>query len=139
MNYIRQILLGNDGVFHLMPFPYVIIMEPSVFQEQVKDELQSMDQRLSDLEDKLTSMDTKLTQVVDAILGNPLTKQGGLLKNYEFFEQKIETLEKNRIEVLEKKVAEHEDFKKKVYWGLGLLGFLVVAVEVILRIYQTIK
>ena len=114
-------------------------MEPSVFQEQVKDELKSMDQRLSDLEDKLNSMDTKLTQVVDAILGNPLTKQGGFVKSLEFFEEKIEALEKTRIETLEKKVAEHEDFKKKVYWALALLGFIVVAIETVLKVYQTIK
>lgn len=114
-------------------------MEPSVFQEQVKDELQSMDQRLSDLEDKLNSMDTKLTQVVDAILGNPLTKQGGFVKSLEFFEEKIEALEKTRIEALEKKVAEHEEFKKKVYWALALLGFIVVTIEAVLKIYQTIK
>jgi hypothetical protein len=114
-------------------------MESTHFEEQVKDELKSMDQRLTDMEEKLTSMDTKLTQVVDAILGNALTKQGGFVKLLESFDQKIIHIEKTRIHVLDKKVAELEDFKKKVYWILAVLGFIVMAAEFVLRVYTTIK
>jgi len=39
----------------------------NLFEEQVKSELKSMDQRLYDMEEKIVSIDTKLTQVVDAI------------------------------------------------------------------------
>jgi hypothetical protein len=44
------------------------------FEESVKQELKSMDQRLYDLEEKMNSIDNKLTQVIEAIMGNPLTK-----------------------------------------------------------------
>ena len=75
------------------------------FQESVKKELKSMDQRLYDLEEKMTSIDTKLTQVVDAILGNPLTKSGGFINDIEVL--------KTKIAHLEKMVEKHDDFKKK--------------------------
>ena len=49
-------------------------MATDLYQQQINNELKSMDQRLYDLEEKMSSIDGKLTQVVDAILGNPLTK-----------------------------------------------------------------
>ena len=52
---------------------------PTEYQKQVKQELKNMDHRLDEMEEKMTSIDTKLTQVVDAILGNSLQKQGDLL------------------------------------------------------------
>ena len=52
-------------------------MQTDIYQQQINNELKSMDQRLYDLEEKMSSIDGKLTQVVDAILGNPLTKSGG--------------------------------------------------------------
>lgn len=90
----------------------------NLFEEQVKSELKSMDQRLYDMEEKIGSIDTKLTQVVDAILGNRLTKTGGFVKDIQSLEEKIKALET--------KVEKHEDFKKKVYWAAAILGALVV-------------
>ena len=106
-------------------------MESTHFEEQVKTELKSMDQRLTDMEEKLTSMDTKLTQVVDAILGNPLTKKGGVSDNLKHLEDKIGELEK--------KINEHEDFRKKVYWGAAFIGFLVIVGEFLIKIYLSLK
>lgn len=103
----------------------------NVFEESVKQELKSMDQRLYDMEEKIGSIDTKLTQVVDAILGNPLTKTGGFVNDIQFLEQKLAELEK--------KVEAHEDFKKKTYWGLAILGFLVVCGEYAIRVYGALK
>ena len=102
-----------------------------IFEEQVKQELKSMDQRLYDLEEKMTSIDTKLTQVVDAILGNPLTKTGGFINDIEVLKHKIESLEK--------KVASQEDFKKRVYWAAGIIIFLVLAAQYISSIYANVK
>ena len=51
--------------------------------EAFKEELDKMELRLSDMEDKLDRLDEKLTQVVDAILGNPLTKQGGFISDID--------------------------------------------------------
>lgn len=111
------------------PYFYVTIME-NIFEEQVKSELKSMDQRLYDMEEKINSIDTKLTQVIDAILGNPLTKQGGFVKDIEFLEEKIADLEK--------KVEKQEDFKKKVYWVAAVIGTLVIGAEYITKIFANL-
>ncbi len=102
----------------------------NVFEEQVKQELKSMDQRLYDMEEKINSIDTKLTQVIDAILGNPLTKQGGFVKDIEYLEDKIADLEK--------KVERQEEFKKKVYWAAAIIGVLVVGAEYLTKIFANL-
>lgn len=112
------------------PYFYVTIME-NLFEEQVKQELKSMDQRLYDMEEKINSIDTKLTQVIDAILGNPLTKQGGFVKDIEYLEEKIAELEK--------KVEKHDDFKKKVYWAAAIIGVLVMGAEYITKIISNLS
>lgn len=103
----------------------------NLFEEQVKDELKSMDQRLYDMEEKIASIDTKLTQVVDAILGNPLTKAGGFVKDVDALQKKINELEK--------KVEKHEDFKKKVYWAVAIIGALLLLGQYITNIYSNVK
>lgn len=90
-----------------------------------------MDQRLYDMEEKINSIDTKLTQVIDAILGNPLTKQGGFVKEVEDLKTKIATLEK--------KVEKHEDFKKKVYWAGAILAAIVMGVLYVTQIVSNVK
>ena len=102
----------------------------NVFEEQVKSELKSMDQRLYDMEEKINSIDTKLTQVIDAILGNPLTKQGGFVKDIEYLEEKIAELEK--------KVEKHDEFKKKMYWAAAIIGVLVMGAEYITKIFANL-
>ena len=96
----------------------------------VKAELKSMDQRLHDLEEKMTSIDTKLTQVVDAILGNPLTKAGGFITDIEVLKKKID--------ILEATVEKQEEFKKKVYWAGGIIVFIVLAISYVTSIYSNI-
>lgn len=103
----------------------------TLFEDQVKQELKSMDQRLYDMEEKINSIDTKLTQVIDAILGNPLTKQGGFVNDINYLE--------NKIEALEKKVERHEDFKKKVYWGAAIIVAIFVGIDYVVRLYTAVK
>ena len=103
----------------------------NIFEEQVKSELKSMDQRLYDMEEKINSIDTKLTQVIDAILGNPLTKHGGFVKEVEEL--------KSKIAFLEKKVEKHEDFKKKVYWAGAILGALVLGIMYLTQIFSNVS
>ena len=119
------------GVFYFnTPNFYVNPME-NVFEEQVKSELKSMDQRLYDMEEKINSIDTKLTQVIDAILGNPLTKQGGFVKELDDLKAKIATLEK--------KVEKHDEFKKKVYWAGAIIGAIVLGILYITQIVSNVK
>ena len=101
------------------------------FEDSVKQELKSMDQRLYELEEKMTSIDTKLTQVVDAILGNPLTKTGGFINDIEIL--------KHEIEGLKQKVADQEEFRKKVYWAAGIFGFIIISLQYASSIYSNIK
>lgn len=101
------------------------------FEEQVKDELKSMDQRLYDLEEKMTSIDTKLTQVVDAILGNPLTKTGGFINDIDVLKAKIEKLEKE--------IEEQKEFKKRITWTIGIIVAVGLLIQYFTSIYSNVK
>jgi len=103
----------------------------NAFESQVEKELKSMDQRLYDLEEKMTSIDTKLTQVVDAILGNALTKTGGFVAD-------INEL-KDRIKDLETKLQKQEEFKKRFTWTVGIIIGIGVLLQYITTLYRNIK
>lgn len=106
-------------------------MDQEYFEESVKEELKSMDQRLYDLEEKMNSIDNKLTQVIEAIMGNPLTKSGGVVTSIELLEAKIRELEQ--------KVQKQEEFKKKLSWTVGLLLAAAMIVQYFLDIYSHVK
>lgn len=101
------------------------------FEEQVEKELKSMDQRLSDLEKQMASIDTKLTQVVDAILGNALTKAGGFVSDIDELKEKIQKLEE--------KVKEQDDFKKRFIWTISLIVIFALVIQYIVNLYSNIK
>lgn len=101
------------------------------FEQSVKDELKSMDQRLYDLEEKMSSIDNKLTQVIEAIMGNPLTKAGGVVNSIELLEKKISALER--------KVEKQEEFKKKLTWTVGLILAAAMIVQYLLDLYSHLK
>ena len=100
-------------------------------EQDYTQELKSMDDRLIEMEDKLDKLDIKLTQVVDAILGNPLTKSGGFMHDIEVI--------KTKIEELEKKQAKDDDFKKKIVWTIGIVVAVAAIVQYITVIYSNIK
>jgi tetrahydromethanopterin S-methyltransferase subunit G len=103
----------------------------NTFEQQVEKELKSMDQRLYDLEEKMTSIDTKLTQVVDAILGNALTKTGGFVAD-------INEL-KDRIKDLETKLQKQEEFKKRFTWTVGIIVGIGILLQYVTTLYRNIK
>jgi prefoldin subunit 5 len=103
----------------------------NIFEEQVKQELKNMDQRLYDLEEKMTSIDTKLTQVVDAILGNPLTKTGGFVNDIDVLKEKIKELEK--------KIEKQEEFKKRVTWTIAIIVAAAAIVQYVTSVYSAVK
>lgn len=94
-------------------------------------EIQNMDSRLTDMEEKIDKIDKKLTQVVDAILGNPLTKQGGFIHDIEVINDRIQKLERSQ--------ARLEDFKKRVYWTTGIAVCVILFFQYITTIYKNIK
>ena len=97
----------------------------------VKTELDKMELRLSDMEDKLDKMDHKLTQVVDAILGNPLTKTGGFVSEIELL--------KNRIVELEKAQVEQASFKKQISWTVGIIVAIGIIIQFAVNVYANLK
>lgn len=101
-------------------------------------EIQAMEVRLSDMEEKIDHLnkkfdgiDKKLTQVVDAILGNPLTKQGGFVHDIEVINDRIQKLEKSQ--------AKLEDFKKRIYWTAGIAVGIILFFQYITTIIKNIK
>ena len=105
-------------------------MNNNIFEDQIKKELKNMDQRLYELEEKITSIDTKLSQVVDAILGNPLTKSGGFIKDIEIMKEKIQELEN--------KIESQEEFKKKITWTFAIVVTVALILEYFVNIYSSI-
>lgn len=103
----------------------------NIFEEQVKEELKSMDQRLYDMEEKISSIDTKLTQVVDAILGNPLTKTGGFVNDIDIL--------KGKIKELERKIEKQEEFKKRITWTIGIIVGVAMIIQYITAVYSNVK
>ena len=103
----------------------------NAFEKQVEKELKSMDQRLYDLEEKMTSIDTKLTQVVDAILGNALTKTGGFVAEL--------TELKTKIKELEDKLQKQEEFKKRFTWTVGIVVGIGLLLQYLSILYKNIK
>jgi chromosome segregation ATPase len=103
----------------------------NAFEKQVEKELKSMDQRLYDLEEKMTSIDTKLTQVVDAILGNALTKTGGFVADLSELKTKIKDLED--------KIQKQEEFKKRFTWTVGLIIAAGAILQYLSTLYKNLK
>ena len=110
--------------------PTLSLME-NAFEKQVEKELKSMDQRLYDLEEKMTSIDTKLTQVVDAILGNSLTKTGGFVTDLNELKAKIKELED--------KIQKQEEFKKRFTWTVGIIIAAAALIQYLSVVYKNIK
>jgi len=99
--------------------------------ETFKEELDKMEIRLSDMEDKLDRLDEKLTQVVDAILGNPLTKQGGFIHDIDVIKLKIQELEKKQVK--------YDIFKNRVSWTIGIIVGAAVILQFISSVYANLK
>lgn len=97
----------------------------------IQTEISLMDQRLStmenkldDVESKLDSMDKKLNQVIEALIGNPLTKSNGLVED---------------VKSMKEKVDDHDQSLKKVKWfWLGVISVgsaLAILIQLLFKIF----
>lgn len=102
-----------------------------LFEQQVEKELKSMDQRLHELEEKMTSIDTKLSQVVDAILGNALTKTGGFVVDINELKLKIKELEE--------KLQKQEEFKKRFTWTISIIVIIAGVLQYFVNLYNKVN
>lgn len=110
----------------------------NIFEEQVKDELKNMDQRLYEVEEKVTSIDIKVTQIVDAILGNPLTKNGGFINELEDLKRRMKDFE-SVIEKQNLKLEKQEEFKKRIIWTISIIVAVALVTQYVIGIYASIK
>lgn len=94
-------------------------------------ELSKMDLRLKEMEEKIDAISKKLTQVVDAILGNSLTKKGGFINDIELLKQKIE--------ILENKELNHAEFKKQIRWTIVILIAIGGLVQYLISVYLNLR
>lgn len=94
-----------------------------------------MNQRMHDLEEKMTSIDTKLTQVIDAILGNPLTKYGGFMNEVETLKKKVIDMESS----YEKRILKIENFQKRMIWTGTILIGLGMFIQYLVSIYSNLR
>ena len=94
-------------------------------------ENQEMNDRLFELEEKMTSIDKKLTQVVDAILGNPLTKTGGFINDIRDLQSKVKEFED--------KLEKHEEFKKRFSWTIAIVIVIGLIIQYFTNLYSNIK
>lgn len=90
-----------------------------------------MEHRLTEMEEKIDGIDSKLTQVIDAILGNRLTKAGGFMHDIEVLKDKITTLEK--------KQEKDDEFKKRLVWTVSIVIAIGVAIQYFLDLYSHMK
>jgi len=101
------------------------------YNELVKSELSQMEQRLTEMEEKIDNIDKKLNQVVDAILGNSLTKSGGFMQEMEKIKEKIY--------LLERKQDKMDDFKKRIVWTISIIVAAAMVIQYIVKVYSEIK
>jgi len=99
--------------------------------QDFKSELSQMEHRLTEMEEKIDGIDSKLTQVIDAILGNRLTKAGGFMHDIEILKDKIITLEK--------KQEKDDEFKKRLVWTVSIVIAIGVAIQYFLDLYSHVK
>ncbi len=98
--------------------------------KQLEENLFHMNERLIELEEKISSIDQKLSTVIDAILGNSLTKTGGFMSELE--ELKI------KVNLLETSLKKQEDFRKKILWTIGIVVSVALILEFISRLWTNI-
>lgn len=81
--------------------------------------------KIEEVDGKIDAMSDKLTQVVNAILGNPLTKQGGFVDDLNMLKVEVQKL---------------KDFKNRLIWTSGgIVALIIVLFSIIRYLTELIK
>ena len=99
--------------------------------ENFNIELSHMDERLTDMEGKIDAIDKKLQQVVDAILGNPLTKTGGFISDIDIMKKELEELKQFK--------KDFDDYKRRTVWIFGIVVSILLIIQYLVNIYSASK
>lgn len=86
--------------------------------------LNSMEDRLDELEIKIDSIDSKLSTVIDALVGNKILKSDGLV---------------SRLEKFEKELQELKEFKNKILYGVAAIVSVGIVLDFLLKTYLNLK
>lgn len=89
-----------------------------------QSELKKMEERLDELEVKIDSIDSKLSRVMDALVGNPILKNDGIV---------------GRIEKQEAEMQDLKDFKKKILYGVTAIVGLGLLLDFLIRVYVNLS
>lgn len=115
------------------------------FHKDISQELENMDERLSNLEQKVTTVEgkvdminNKLSTVIEAIIGNGVTKKGGLVEELSRESARLQLLEDTRIAALEAKVTKLENFYQRVLWTAGLIIGTTIVIQYVIQMYKDI-
>lgn len=93
-----------------------------------------MENDLRTLEREVSEMKKKLTEIHGAIVGNPLTKDGGITQRLLEAEEKINQLEQ-RVEVAEKKQIKYNIYTIIMWSSLGgvAMAIFLYVVDLIIK------
>jgi hypothetical protein len=100
-------------------------------EQDFKSELAQMEHRLTEMEEKIDAIDKKLNQVIEAILGNSLTKSGGFMHDIDVLKEKIF--------LLEKKIEKQEEFRKRISWTIGIIAAAAMIIQYLVNLYTSVK
>lgn len=100
-------------------------------EQDFKSELAQMEHRLTEMEEKIDAIDKKLNQVVEAILGNSLTKSGGFMHDIDVLKEKMF--------LLEKKIEKQEEFRKRISWTIGIIAAAAMIIQYLVNLYTSVK
>ena len=100
-------------------------------EQEFKSELMQMEHRLTEMEEKIDAIDKKLNQVIEAILGNSLTKSGGFIHDIDVLKEKMF--------LLEKKIEKQEEFRKRISWTIGIIAAAAMVIQYLVNLYTSVK
>ena len=100
-------------------------------ETELNKKLQGLEQRICEFEKQMGGVDDKVTQILDAISGNPITKQGGITRSIYLLD--------NQVKHLEQRIQKQEYYVQRVMWITGFVITMIFSLEYFIKLYNTIN